>query len=136
MVPAGNKANRLSSVNHTAKTIHHHHHLILLSGNVSLDPGRSQYLQDKDNAFKPFYKGGLHFLHFNLNSLLLKIDKLRDIVGHTKPTILAINESKLDSSVADQEVIVLWLIQIEMLEVLLAASRLIFVLIAEIHSQI
>ena len=26
MVPAGNKANRLSSVNHTTKTIHHHHH--------------------------------------------------------------------------------------------------------------
>ena len=24
MVPAGNKAKRLSSVNHTAKTIHHH----------------------------------------------------------------------------------------------------------------
>ena len=26
MVPTGNKANRLSSVNHTTKTIHHHHH--------------------------------------------------------------------------------------------------------------
>ena len=26
MVPAGHKANRLSSVNHTTKTIHHHHH--------------------------------------------------------------------------------------------------------------
>ena len=26
MVPAGNKSNRLSSVNHTRKTIHHHHH--------------------------------------------------------------------------------------------------------------
>ena len=26
MVPAGNKAKRLSSVNHTTKTIHHHHH--------------------------------------------------------------------------------------------------------------
>ena len=25
IVPAGNKAKRLSSVNHTAKTIHHHH---------------------------------------------------------------------------------------------------------------
>ena len=29
MVPAGNKAKRLSSVNHTTRTIHHHHHLIL-----------------------------------------------------------------------------------------------------------
>ena len=26
MVPAANKAKRLSSVNHTTKTIHHHHH--------------------------------------------------------------------------------------------------------------
>ena len=26
MVPTGNKAKRLSSVNHTTKTIHHHHH--------------------------------------------------------------------------------------------------------------
>ena len=26
MAPAGNKAKRLSSVNHTTKTIHHHHH--------------------------------------------------------------------------------------------------------------
>ena len=26
MVPAGNKAKRLSPVNHTTKTIHHHHH--------------------------------------------------------------------------------------------------------------
>ena len=26
MVLAGNKAKRLSSVNHTTKTIHHHHH--------------------------------------------------------------------------------------------------------------
>ena len=27
MVPAGNKAKRISSVNHTTETIHHHHHL-------------------------------------------------------------------------------------------------------------
>ena len=26
MAPAGNKNKRLSSVNHTTKTIHHHHH--------------------------------------------------------------------------------------------------------------
>ena len=26
MVPAGNKAERHSSLNHTSKTIHHHHH--------------------------------------------------------------------------------------------------------------
>ena len=26
MVPAGNKANHLSSVNHTTKIVHYHHH--------------------------------------------------------------------------------------------------------------
>ena len=46
----------------------------------------------------------VHFLHINVYSLLLKIDELRDIVGHTKATILGITESKLDSSVSDQEV--------------------------------
>ena len=46
----------------------------------------------------------MHFLHINVNSLLSKIDELRDVVGHTKPTILGITESKLDSSVSDQEV--------------------------------
>ena len=29
MVPAGNKAKRFSSVNHTTKTIHHHHHYLI-----------------------------------------------------------------------------------------------------------
>ena len=78
--------------------------LILLSGDISLNPGPSQYLQGNDNKFEPFHKRGLHFLHINANSLLLKIDELRDIVGHTKPAILGITESKLDSSVSDQEV--------------------------------
>ena len=31
MVPAGNKAKRLSSVNHNTKTNHHHHHQCLLT---------------------------------------------------------------------------------------------------------
>ena len=31
MVPAGNKAKRLLSVNHTTKTIHHHHHSVSLT---------------------------------------------------------------------------------------------------------
>ena len=56
------------------------------------------------NKFEPFRKCGLHFLHINVNSLLSKIDELRDVVGHTKPAILGITESKLDSSVSDQEV--------------------------------
>ena len=46
----------------------------------------------------------MHCLHINVNSFLSKIDELRDVVGHTKPAILGVTESKLDSSVSDQEV--------------------------------
>ena len=78
--------------------------LILLSGNISLNPGPNQDLHDIEDKFQPFWKRGLHFLHININSLLSKIDKLRDIIGHTKPAILGITESKLDGSVTNQEV--------------------------------
>ena len=46
----------------------------------------------------------MHFLHINVNSLLSKIGELRYIVGHSKPAILGITGSKLDSSVSDQDV--------------------------------
>ena len=60
-------------------------------------------LQHNANKFELFHKLDLHFLDINVNKLL-KIDKLRDIVGHTKPTILGTTESKINSSVSDQEV--------------------------------
>ena len=81
-----------------------YHLLILVSGHVNLNAGPSQYLPDNDDKFEPFRERGLHFLHINVNSLLSKIDELRDVVGHTKPAILGITESKLDSSVSDPEV--------------------------------
>ena len=81
-----------------------YHLLILLSGDVSLNPVPSQYLPDKDNKFEPFRKRSLHFLHININSLLSKIDELRDILGHSKPAILGTTESMFDSSVSHQEV--------------------------------
>ena len=77
----------------------------MLSGDISLNPGPCQYLSDKNkDLFESFRKRGFHFLHINVNSLLLKIDELRDIISRTKPAILGITESKLDSSVSDQEV--------------------------------
>ena len=53
---------------------------------------------------EPLRKRGLHFLHINVNSLLSKIDELRDVVGHARPAILGITESKFDSSVSDHKV--------------------------------
>ena len=79
--------------------------LILLSGDISLNPGPCQYIphQNKD-LFEPFRKQGLHFLHINVNSLSSKIEEFRNIVSRTEPAILGITESKLDSSIPDQEV--------------------------------
>ena len=81
-----------------------YHLLLLLSGDVSLGPDPSQYLPGNDNKFEPFRKRGLHFLPLNVNSLLSKIDEIRNAVCPTKPVILGITESKLDSSVSDEEV--------------------------------
>ena len=77
--------------------------LNLLFGDISFNLSSSQYLQGNDNEFEPFHKRGLRFLHIDVHGPLLKIYELRNIVCHTKPTILGINESKLDSSVSDQE---------------------------------
>ena len=74
------------------------YHLLLLSGDISLNPGPSQYLTDNDNKFEPFRKRSSHFFHINVNSLLSKIYELRDIAGRAKPAISGITESKLDSS--------------------------------------
>ena len=55
--------------------------------------------------FEPLRKRGLYFRHINVNSLLSKIDDLRDrLVGHTKPSVLGITELKLNCSVSDPEV--------------------------------
>ena len=86
------------------KSLKFYQFLILVSGDISLNPGPNQDLHDIENKFEPFRKRGLHFLHINVNSLLSKIDELRDMVGHTKPAILGITESKLDGSVTNQEV--------------------------------
>ena len=47
---------------------------------------------------------GLHLCHLNVNSLLSKIDEIRDIANRIKPAVLGITESKLDSSVTNMEV--------------------------------
>ena len=78
--------------------------LILLSGNVSLNPGPSQMELNDDKIWKPLITRGLNFCHLNVNSLLSKIDEIRDISNRIKPAVLGITESKLDSSVTNLEV--------------------------------
>ena len=53
--------------------------LLLLSGDVSLNPGPVQIsLAVNINICEPLNKKGLHFLHININSLLPKIDELKN----------------------------------------------------------
>ena len=46
----------------------------------------------------------LYLIHLNVNSLLPKIDELRDIAKRTKADMISLTESKLDRTVFDQEI--------------------------------
>ena len=61
-----------------------------------------QFIDEK--TWEPLKTWGLHFCHLNVNSLLCRIDELRDITNYIKPMILGITESKLDSFVTNAEV--------------------------------
>ena len=79
--------------------------LLLLSGDASLNPGPVQRSPDiSSTIWEPLNKKGLHFLHININSLLLKKDEIRCIANKTKAAIIGITESKLDHTVPDSEV--------------------------------
>ena len=57
-----------------------------------------------EDEWLPFKKRGLHFIHININSLLHKIDEIREIARKSMPTIIGITESKIDKSVLDEEI--------------------------------
>ena len=79
--------------------------LLLLSGDIGLNPGPFSNRQlFKEEEWRAFSNRGLHLIHLNINSLLPKIDKLRDIVKRTKATMIGISESKLYSTVLDPEI--------------------------------
>ena len=83
----------------------YHRLLLLLSGDISLNPGPFHNLQPLDqNEWNIFKHRGLHFLHLNINSLLPKIDELRHIARLTNAAVIGISESKLDDSVSTSEI--------------------------------
>ena len=53
--------------------------------------------------WEPLKVWGLFFCHLNVNGLLSKNDKIKDIINYIKPAILGIKESKLDSFVTNAE---------------------------------
>ena len=79
--------------------------LLLLSGNISLNPGppHNNQLQPQ-NEWSVFNLRGLHFIHLNINSLLPKIDELRNIAKLSNGAVIGIGESKLDDSVLSSEI--------------------------------
>ena len=77
--------------------------ILLLSGDIILNPGPIQNDHLTEN-WKTFRNRGLHFIHLNINSLQPKIDKLREIVKISNPTVIGITETKLDSSISHSEI--------------------------------
>ena len=101
----------------------------LLSGDVNLNPGRnadvvmySLFLMrvflmmnlrffpvvmmetwTLKNGYIVFKKKVLHFVHININSLLLKINELRYLAKSSNATIVGIIETKLDNSISSSE---------------------------------
>ena len=78
--------------------------LLLLSGDISLNPGPNHDQTTVDDDWKLFNKRGLHFLHININSLLPKIDEIRYFTKKSNAAVIGITESKLDKSVLDSEI--------------------------------
>ena len=47
------------------------------------------------NDWDVFKKGGMRFIHLNVNSLLPKTDEVHYIANITNPSVIGINETKL-----------------------------------------
>ena len=78
--------------------------LLLLLGDISLNPGPLSNPQLFKQEWQAFGYRGLHLTNLNIYSLLLKIDELRDIAKRTKAVVIGISESKLDSTIPDTEI--------------------------------
>ena len=79
--------------------------LLLLPGDISLNLwpfGNPQLLIEEE--WRAFSNRRLHPIHLKINSLLAKIDELRDIAKRKKVAVIGISESKLDSTVFDPEI--------------------------------
>ena len=91
-------------------------HLLLLSGDIEVNPGPVQFSPDAQNGipstqakngldkFEMLNKRGLHFLHVNINSVLPKLEEIRYIARSVNLSVIGLSESKLDNSVNDNEI--------------------------------
>ena len=77
--------------------------ILLLSGDISLNPGPPHNSQNDRLSWNVFDKKGLHFLHINVNSILPKIEKVRFVAKKSKAIVSGITEIKLDGTIFDAE---------------------------------
>ena len=81
------------------------HLLILLFGDISLNPGPNhQHKLQCLNKWNIFKSRDLHFIHLNISSLLQKIEEVQIIAKSTNAAIIGISEFKLDESVLEPEI--------------------------------
>ena len=74
--------------------------LLILSGDISLNAGPVYNNESlESNKWNVFKSKGIHLIHLNINSLLLKIDKIRYIAERANAAEIGITESKLDESI-------------------------------------
>lgn len=72
----------------------------MLCGDVHSCPGPGA----ADSQYSDFKKRGMHFIHFNVRSLLPKIDQIRLIAKETNCACLCLSETWLDNSVFNSEI--------------------------------
>ena len=78
--------------------------ILLLSADISLNPGTPHNFQIDCLSWNVFDKKGSHFLHINVNSLLPKTEEIRFIAKKSKATLTGINKTKLDGTIFDAEI--------------------------------
>ena len=82
-----------------------HRILLIISGDISLNPGPVYNSQSScSNEWNVFKAKGIHLIHLNVNSLLPKIDEIRYIAARTNATVIGISESKLDETILQSEI--------------------------------
>ena len=79
--------------------------MLLLSNDVNPNPGptQNQIIRPANDIWSPFKKRELHVIQLNINSLLPKLDEIRNIAKHARPAVFGITESKLDVVFRDFE---------------------------------
>ena len=106
--------------------------ILLMSGVISLNPGptvpkrndilwelvpfhicsfSTERMDDKldylsvvsNDTWNIFQNRGMHFIHLNINSILLKIDEIRYIANLTNATVIGLRKTKFDNTVLSSE---------------------------------